>query len=279
MAALRSFLSSKLSPKALELLGMSKWYGRTYLPQLIASFVIKTTPRVRGFGADRSAGLVAQLQNVNVLAPTQLCRIMTKYGSDKGNHGWHNYTTVYSALLNERRKEPLRVFELGLGSTNPQLASNMGHMGGDGRPGASLRGWRDIFPRSSIFGADIDGTILFQDDRIKTFYCDQLDETAIRELWSQPELQAGADVIVDDGLHTFEANVSFLERSLDRLHPGGIFVIEDIRRELLDTWCEWLQEVARGRHSSYEYALLAVPNRLNEIDNNLVVIRRPKVNA
>lgn len=254
---------------------MRRWYTQSILPQLIASCVSKTKPSIRGFGVHCSAGLVAQLQNVNVLAPTRMCRIMTKYGSDKGDHRWHNYTTVYSKLLKKRRKEPLRVFELGLGTNNSQLVSNMGHMGGYGQPGASLRGWREIFPRSLVFGADIDRTILFQGDRLKTFYCDQRNETAIRELWSQPDMQAGADVIIEDGLHTFEANVSFLEQSLERLQPGGVYVIEDIQQELLGIWCEWLDDVAQRRHPSYEYALVVLPHPQNEVDNNLLVIRRP----
>jgi hypothetical protein len=63
--------------------------------------------------------------------------------------------------------------------------------------------------------------LIFQEDRIKTFYCDQLDRSSIRELWSHPDLQGGVDIIIEDGLHTFEANVSFLEELLDHLRPGG----------------------------------------------------------
>ena len=63
-----------------------------------------------------------------------------------------------------------------------------------------------IFPRALVYGADIDRDILFEDNRIKTFYCDQTHRAAIRELWSQPGLESGADIIIDDGLHTFEGD-------------------------------------------------------------------------
>jgi hypothetical protein len=66
---------------------------------------------------------------------------MTKYGSDKGN-GWHNYTTVYSALFEEFRDQPVRIFEFGLGTNDPGAPSSMGVYG---RPGASLRAWRELF--------------------------------------------------------------------------------------------------------------------------------------
>ena len=71
---------------------------------------------------------------------TPLCEIMGRHGSDKGSgdilNSWHNYTTLYHSLFKEIRRKPLRVFELGLGTNNVTLASNMG---ADGKPGASLR--------------------------------------------------------------------------------------------------------------------------------------------
>ena len=136
---------------------------------------------------------------------------MTRYGSDKGS-GWHNYTSAYSVLFKDFRHRSCRIFELGLGTSDPSRPSNMGVYG---RPGASLRGWREAFPHAVVYGADIDRTILFQDDRIKTFYCDQRDPASIRELWSEPELQGGFDLIIEDGLHTFEASGSFLRARLD----------------------------------------------------------------
>ena len=147
---------------------------------------------------------------------------MTSFGSDKG---LHCYTPLYSALFKERCDKPLRVLELGLGTNNSDMLSNMGVFGA---PGASLRGWRQLFPHALVYGADIDRRILFEEVRIKTFYCDQLDPSSIRELWSHPELRDGMDIIIEDGLHTFEANISFLEGSLDHLRPGGIYITEDV---------------------------------------------------
>jgi hypothetical protein len=149
--------------------------------------------------------------------------------SDKGRA--HNYSTVYSALFNERYDPPLRILKLGLGTNNPDLPSTFGVFG---VPGASLRGWRELFPHALVYGADIDRGILIQKDRIKTSYCDQLDPLSIRELWSHQELQVGMDIIIDDDLNTFEANVLFLKGSLGHLRPGGIFVCEDIMWNSVD---------------------------------------------
>jgi SAM-dependent methyltransferase len=258
-----------LSPRMVQLIRFWWWCLSSYFPRLVTSRFIKRTPQVRGFGAALTPShLAKQIQSVNALAPTKMCRVMTKYGSDKGRP--NNYTPVYSALFKERCDQPLRVFELGLGSNDPDVPSNMGVFGA---PGASLRGWRQLFPHALVYGADIDRGILFQEDRIKTFYCDQLDRSSIRELWSHPDLQAGVDIIIEDGLHTFEANVSFLEESLDHLRPGGIYICEDIMWNRVGEWCDRLETIYSKQYPTYEFAFAVLPGRGNQA-NNLLVVRR-----
>jgi SAM-dependent methyltransferase len=191
---------------------------------------------------------------------------MTKFGSDKSRPS--NYTPLYSALLKERFDQPLRILELGLGSINPDVPSNMGVFG---VPGASLRGWRELFPRAVVYGADIDRTILFREDRIKTFYCNQLDQSSIRELWRHPDLQEGVDIIIEDGLHNFEANIAFLEGSLDHLRPGGIYIIEDIWWECFDQWYGRLETIYSKQYPMYEFAVVVLAN---QGDSNLLVVHR-----
>jgi hypothetical protein len=251
------------------------WQCRFYLPRLVASCFVRRAPKVQGFlgGHNESAPLLNQLRGINVFAPTKMCRVMTKHGSDKGNVSKHNYTTIYSSLFGKLRDQPLQIFELGLGTNNPELTSSMGTQG---RPGASLRGWRELFPRSLVYGADIDRDILFEDDRIKTFYCDQLDSAAIHDLWSQPALQGGMDVIIDDGLHTLEGNTSFLDGSLEHLRPGGFYVVEDIIQETIQKWQNQLETVYTKRFPNYEFALVTPPNYFNDYDNILLIVRRSR---
>ena len=144
-------------------------------------------------------------------------------------------------------------------------------MGVFGAPGASLRGWRRLFRHAYIYGADIDRRILFEEDRITTFYCDQLDRTSVLELWSHPELRNGVDIVIEDGLHTFEANISFLEGSLSHLNPGGIYICEDIGWEFFDEWHDRIKTKYLELFPRHEFAFVVLNNRGY---NNLLVVHR-----
>lgn len=260
-----------LSPRTVQVLRFRIWYVFSYLPRLFTCRLATRRLQVRGFREAAGASLlVGKLEAINMLAPTETCPVMARYGSDKA---LHSYTQVYSALFKDWFDRPLRMLELGLGTNNPNVLSNMGAFGA---PGASLRGWRDLFPQASVYGADIDRGILFEEDRIKTFYCDQLDKSSIRSIWSQPVLRDGADIIIEDGLHTFEANISFLEASLDHLRPGGIYVVEDIGWEDIERWCERLETVYSKQYPTHEFALVVLAKREY---NNMLVIRRPEGEA
>ena len=210
---------------------------------------------------------------VDVNTSTPLCELMGYFGSDKGHRDitkcWHNYTTLYHSLFKDICSQPLRLFELGLGTNNTNIPSNMGK---DGKPGASLFAWKEYFKNGMIYGADIDRDILFSTERIKTFYCDQTNPESIATLWKEPPLTEGFDIIIEDGLHAFNANVCFFENSIHKLNVGGYYIIEDIApcyianfEDILPKW--------RSIYPDLTFTLLMLPS-MNSGDNNLVVIKR-----
>ncbi len=208
------------------------------------------------------------------MEPTDLCKIMGECGSDKGdiniNDSWHNYTLIYNKLFKSMREKNIRLFELGLGSDNPNIASNMCWYK-NCTPGASLIGWSKYFKNGKIFGADIDKNILFQADRIKTYYCDQTNENEIKKLWDEEELKEQFDIIIEDGLHEYYANVIFFENSIHKLKPGGIYIIEDIAGNTFNMWNDKLQEW-RKKYNYLTFDLVTMPSRVNKIDNNLLIV-------
>jgi hypothetical protein len=162
------------------------------------------------------------------------------------------------------------VFELGLGTNNLDVPSNMGS---DGSPGASLYGWSEFFPNSKVYGADIDDRILFNTDLIKTYYCDQTNPDIIKSMWNNPELQDEFDIIIEDGLHEFSANVCFFENSIHKLKQNGFYIIEDIinnEKPLFDnqikTW--------RENYPDLDFFLIEIPSYVNSWDNNMLVVKK-----
>lgn len=159
---------------------------------------------------------------------TDLCEIMGRNKSDKGHKDLtrtHNYTTIYHKLFNKLRDLPINLFELGLGTNNENFLSNMTK---NGRPGASLYGWSEFFVNANIFGAEIDKGVLFETDRIKTFYCDQTNPDVIRDMWSNDKLKnIEFDIIIEDGLHSTPAQICFFKNSIHKVKAGGYYIIED----------------------------------------------------
>ena len=151
---------------------------------------------------------------------------LRRHGSDKSTT--HNYHLLYGLLLSSFNR-PVKLLEIGLGSNDVGIPSNMGAYG---HPGASIRAFRDVCPGSSLFGADIDQTILVEG--IKTFVVDQTVASSFSAITKGAGV--GFDLIIDDGLHSPDANLNTLWFALNHLSSEGYFVIEDIPDAALPIW-------------------------------------------
>lgn len=206
---------------------------------------------------------------------TQLGRLCVKYGSDKGGHHGpdrpftpppHTYTDVLESKFGHCRQFVTKVFECGLGSQDLRYPNAMGP---SFKPGSSLRVWRDYFPNAMIYGADIDTASLFQDFRIQTHYVDQRDQDSITEMWSAIAIE-GFDLIIDDGEHTFRSNKALFEASFDKLRQGGIYIIED----LLDDTLESFREYFTGFSGGFVEFVTLWGSDIPPLDNSLCIIRK-----
>lgn len=161
-------------------------------------------------------------------AAEELKSLFTKFGSDKSTG--RNYHHLYGEIL-KRRHDISYVLEIGLGTNNLDVASNMGAAG---MPGASLRAFREYLPNATIFGADIDRRILFQEPRIQTYFVDQTDSASLDALGRK--IPDDLDLIVDDGLHSPNANLAVLAFGLQKMKNQGWLVIEDIAERAIPFW-------------------------------------------
>lgn len=194
---------------------------------------------------------------------SSLCNLLNNNGSDKGGKN-HNYSIFYNHIFQSIRNNELNIFELGLGTNNPNILSSMR---GTGNPGGSLRAWRSYFTNSNIFGADIDQEILFSEDRIKTFYCDQTSPESIKEMWKS--IPVDIDIIIDDGLHELSANFTFLKNSLHKLVDGGFYIIEDIEASLENDVKTYIESLD-NKFLFVEF--VKIPQNVTGIHNNNIIL-------
>jgi len=215
--------------------------------------------------------LPKEIKHLELSERTELCSIMDRNKSDKASKpdwvdfGGHNYTRLYSQLFEHIRNKNINLFELGIGSNNVSIPYNMGSMG---TPGASLRGWKEYFCEGKIYGADIDKDILFQEDRIKTFYCDETSITDVQNLWDT--INEKMDIIIDDGLHEFKHNLFFLENSINRLNSGGFYIVEDVCESDLIYWEKELPQL-RKKYKNFSFKIISLKWTHN--DNNIILIK------
>lgn len=224
-------------------------------------------------------------ERIYATPPTQLCEFMNTHGSDKGTYGGAgNYTKLYNFLFKDIANDIKNVFEVGLGSNNIDVPSNMGP---HGIPGASLRGWRAYFSNAKVYGADIDNRILFEEERIKTFFVDQYNENSIKYLWNSFE-EIEFDIILDDGIHDVawideSGNINFFKNSIHKLKKSGFYIIEDVACDydgeiISPKVLNFVKDLKSGVYGIFEFADLiktpAFKDKENFRNTQLILIKK-----
>lgn len=251
-AALRRYASKALSRGALRKIVKDPAVIPRTIRTLVTNRNLRTVPPDELL-RDAEASVLAlsqmapdpkrQLQ-INPSAATKaLGELLRQHGSDKSTE--HDYYEVYGSILEGKRSKPVRILEIGLGTNNLAFQSNMG-LGG--RPGASLRAFRDWAPNAQVVGADIDRGVLFEEERIKTYFVDQTDPRSLAEFANSTG--GKFDLIIDDGLHLPYANLNAINALLPLLKSDGVMVVEDIDPIHLHYW-----QVAAGVLSGYDTCL------------------------
>ena len=131
--------------------------------------------------------------------------------------------------------------------------------------------WKKFLPNSLIYGADIDKTILFEEDRIQTYYCNVLELDTIKSMWQNKELIENFDLIIDDGLHELNANINLFENSYFKLKKSGIYIIEDIIYDKIQLY-ENQKKIWIDKYPMFEYNIYILPH-FNKYDNVIMIIK------
>lgn len=177
----------------------------------------------------------------DMLKITPLCKIGAKYGTDKCPQIKHTYTPAYYDLFKDRKGFVKKVFEIGVCK------------------GASVRMWRDFFPKAQIYGLDVREESRIEGERIKTFVGDSRDKKTWEKIFD--EIGTDIDLFVDDGSHwpSYQAITCRLVKPL--LEKKAIYIIEDVR----------FPNELRKRLPEFEIEEIATPKKFR--DDGLVIVK------
>eukprot|EP01062_Namystynia_karyoxenos_P071127 TRINITY_DN66547_c0_g1_i1.p1 TRINITY_DN66547_c0_g1~~TRINITY_DN66547_c0_g1_i1.p1 ORF type:complete len:308 (+),score=80.61 TRINITY_DN66547_c0_g1_i1:79-924(+) len=181
--------------------------------------------RITASGGDSSAAAES-------LPP--MAEIGARVGCDKVTV--HRYHRGYEAHLARRRREALRILEIGLGCDSAPGARG---------PGRSVRLWGEYLPAAALHVVELNGSCAgaFEAEEaarrrsgaawgprggVTLTVGDQQDRGFLRSL-REGAPAGGWDVIVDDGGHHPRQQAASFEGLWAALAPGGLYVIEDIQ--------------------------------------------------
>jgi hypothetical protein len=147
---------------------------------------------------------------------------------------WHGYADYYDKSLSHLRNKKIKMIEIGIGTWEEGDSSMKYHWNDKSdakkvnyKPGNSLRTWKKYFNNLDyILGIDIKQDCMFEEPNIKT---ELLDSTVLNN-GDKVNHKYGNnfDIILDDGLHSIDAQVKTFNNFWPLLKPNGIYLIEDI---------------------------------------------------
>jgi len=226
---------------------------------------------------------IAQIKNYGfvlndyLINTNKLDSLFKKYGSDKGggskdfNLGWfpHNYAQLYNEIFFKFKNKKFNFLEVGIGSINQNVKSALPpHC----KSGASLRAFRDYFTKAHIYACDIDKDVLFKDKRISTFYLDQTSKKECRHFFFK--MKKKFSIIIDDGLHEYDANIVLFEEAIKYLVLDGIYIIEDINEFKIKNYYNYFTRYK----NKYRINFYNIHNsQFFGKSNNFIMIRKIKI--
>lgn len=133
------------------------------------------------------------------------------YANENGRliHKWLHYFDIYHRHLTPYRGRRVTIVEFGVFH------------------GGSLRMWREYFgPKARIIGVDIDERCATLAERgIEVVIGDQADPEFLRSLAAR---FGPVDVVIEDGGHTMEQQLTTFREMWPAIRDGGVYLVEDL---------------------------------------------------
>ena len=138
-----------------------------------------------------------------------LNEIALKYGTDKSSKT-HNYCDIYEFFFNPLIDKNITLVEIGV------LYGN------------SINMWREYFKKAKLIGLDIDKTCKRFEKIENNLFIEIGRQEDINFLKSVIEKYGPIDIIIDDGSHFGDDQITTFEYIFPTLKPKGLYIIEDL---------------------------------------------------
>ena len=175
-----------------------------------------------------------------------------QYCTDKYQLGYYDH--FYENQLKPFTKTPINILEIGI------------------RGGGSIKIWKEYFhPDSNVYGGEIENF-----SPIENTTCYKID------MYSQKALDlfqdSYFDIIIDDGMHTYESFVYVIEKYYSKIKDGGILIVEDV---IDPEWVSPLVDLSKsiGYSKSESFNMSGVQkyeDLLNRWKNGLYILKLTK---
>jgi hypothetical protein len=258
--------------------GQQSWYGdapkfgnaliNTSIPSVFEQekygmYALRAQERLRTINANgrliEMAKILVNLFEYYQSNPTPLCKSLSYNGSDKVG-GWHNYGYVYFFLMGTFAHRDCTILEVG------DALSLWGKSGSGEHEfplGGSMRAWQEYMGAVTL-GAEIDRSVTGGFSLDHAVLINNGEQITLRAQLERHRY----DVIIDNGVHRFDASVSLLEAAFGELATSGIYVIEAVPVGDIGLWEQYLNAANKTA------LVMSFPSTVNDRDNCLVVIMK-----
>lgn len=156
---------------------------------------------------------------------SSLADIGRRYGSDRMTNpdfkSWpsHHYEILYEKYLQPYRSRVFKMLEIGLGCGMPEGV------------GLGIPMWRDYLPCVQLYYLEYDAPCAAR-------FASQVegivagDQANLTDL-SRVQALGPFDVVIDDGGHSMNQQITSIVHLFPRLPPGGLYFVEDLRSSIV----------------------------------------------
>ena len=160
----------------------------------------------------------------------------------------HSYIPIYDELFKEYKEKPINLLEIGV------------------LHGGSANLWSKYFTNGNIYGMELNEMAdwLVNHETIKVLQTDAYSTTALTAF---NNIQY--DIIIDDGPHTLESMIYFIENYIYKVNKDGLLIIEDIKS------LQWVSELMQKipKDVTYVYKVHDLRKKIGRFDDIMLILK------